>query len=420
MNVLYVGNNIIRSNFGCRATSMALYDIIKRHHIISSSLPSVASGDITIRYDSGLYKGDVAIPRIQRYWNKLRGKIKPSKDDANFLSSDVNCSIENFEKVFTKYKPLGAIMQAVKEADALMLNGEGSFIFGEHMRYDLKFYLFILALAQKLDKKTYLLNAMFSDGTSSCRNENTIEQTRLVLQNCTRVIARDRLSLQYYSDYISDNAVYVPDALFSWTKYSQYIPLAPSFQHAGTIFPDDSWQWKDFDFSKPYVVVSAGSRVVYNWSDNTFVQQYAKLIKALKREYRVVIQQTCGGEEFLKDVAKITDTKIIDNKTNILFGMSVLANAQCYVSGRWHPSILASLGGTPCVMLQSNSHKSHAIYTELAYNLEADIYSNPPTDDDITKIVEQVRWTIDNVSRQSILKMVHEKSDMLKLYDELL
>lgn len=420
MRVLYVGNNIIRSNFGCRATSLALYDIIRRHHEIVSSFPSVTSGDITIRYDSGLYKGEVAIPRLQRYWKKLRDKVKWTKDDANFLSPDVNCSIDNFYKVHEKYKPLAAIMQAVKDVDAVMLNGEGTFIFGEHMRYDLKFYLFILALAQKLGKKTYLLNAMFSDGTSSPRNENAIEQARIILQKCTRVVARDTISLQYYSDHIDDNAVYIPDALFSWTKYSQYVPLASSFPHAGIIFPDEPWQWKEFDFSRPYIVVSAGSRVVYNWSDNSYVQQYAKLINALKEQYRVVIQQTCGGEEFLKDVARITDTKIIDNKTNIMFGMSVLANAQCYVSGRWHPSILASLGGTPCVMLQSNSHKSQAIYTELAYNQEADVYSNPPTDNDILKIVERVRWTIDNVSRQSIVKAVQKKNEMLNLYDNLL
>ena len=71
-------------------------------------------------------------------------------------------------------------------------------------------------------------------------------------------------------------------------------------------------------------------------------------------------------------------------------------------------------------MLQSNSHKSQAIYTELAYNQEADVYSNPPTDNDILKIVERVRWTIDNVSRQSIVKAVQKKNEMLNLYDNLL
>ena len=123
----------------------------------------------------------------------------------------------------------------------------------------------------------------------------------------------------------------------------------------------------------------------------------------------------------MKEVARQTKTKIISNKTNILFGMSVLANAQCYVSGRWHPSILASLGGTPCVMLSSNSHKSAAIYRELKYN-EADshVYPNPPSDEDIRLIVEKVDYSIKNISRDKIKESALQNSDKLHRYEQLL
>ena len=45
----------------------------------------------------------------------------------------------------------------------------------------------------------------------------------------------------------------------------------------------------------------------------------------------------------------------------ILLGATVLANSKLFVSGRYHPSIMASLGGTPCIFLGSNSHKNTVV-----------------------------------------------------------
>ena len=42
-------------------------------------------------------------------------------------------------------------------------------------------------------------------------------------------------------------------------------------------------------------------------------------------------------------------------------GLDLLANAAVFVSGRWHPSILASTGGTPSVMFSGNSHKMRGL-----------------------------------------------------------
>ena len=168
------------------------------------------------------------------------------------------------------------------------------------------------------------------------------------------------------------------------------------------------------------MAVSAASREQYA-GDNVYIDQYVKLVTALKTKYKVVIVQTCGGEEFLNEVARLTNTKITSNQTNILFGMSVLANAQCYVSGRWHPSILASIGGTPCVMLSSNSHKSAAIYRELKYNeTGSHVYPNPPSDEDIRLIVEKVDYSIKNISRDKIREVALQNSALQHQYEQLL
>ena len=42
-------------------------------------------------------------------------------------------------------------------------------------------------------------------------------------------------------------------------------------------------------------------------------------------------------------------------------GLMVLGDARGYVSGRYHPSVLASLVGIPLVLMASNSHKTESL-----------------------------------------------------------
>lgn len=416
MKVCFVGDNRVRPNFGCRATSMAIKDIVAQYHEITS----VIYGDMTEMYRPALYKGACHSSRIADYLQRISHKFKQTKDVTDFISDDVTLSIKSFLHIFRKYRPLLDLYEQIVLCDAVMLNGEGTFIFRKSPRYDLNFYLFILALAQSLGKKTYVLNAMFTDSPASERNCQSVLQAKQILQKCTVVTARDSLSYEYYKTFIGDNVTYIPDALFSWTKFSKNISLAVDYPNAGVVFPDTESQWIDFDFSHPYVAVSAASREQYT-DDGVFIEQYVKLVNILKTKYSVVLVQTCAGEAFLKEVALLTDTKITNNQTNILFGMSVLANALCYVSGRWHPSILASLGGTPCVMLGSNSHKSAAIYRELKYKeTDSIVYSNPPSDEDIQAILEKVDYSISNISRDRIRQVVQTNSDMLQQYEKML
>ncbi len=422
MKVCYVADNRVRLNYGCRASSMALYDIISEYHVIDSTI----YGDMKSGYVPELYRGQVKPSKFVIYGERvlrvlskfLLRKTYQKKEEANFIADNAFESLSNFMRCYNKYQPLRELYSKVNNADAVMINGEGSFIFRQGTRYDLNFILFILALAQSLGKKTYLLNSVFSDGAASERNIRDINQTRELCVKCNLVTARDKLSYKYYKDNIAENIVYVPDALFAWRKFSSYIPMAAMFPYAGVVFPDLQSQWKSFDFSKPYIAVSSASRERYV-EDNVYIECYIKLINALKGQYRVVIVQTCGGEDFLKRVAELTDTKIIDVHTNILFGMSVLASAQCYVSGRWHPSIMASLGGTPCVMMSSNSHKSMAIYEELEYDHKK-LYSNLPTDEEIRHILSDVSECVKNTKRVDIINNVMMKNEQLKMYEKLL
>ena len=83
---------------------------------------------------------------------------------------------------------------------------------------------------------------------------------------------------------------------------------------------------------------------------------YTNLVNKLKElNKEIYLVEVCEGDHFLRDVAKLTNTKLIPMDTPIIAAGKILANARIFISGRYHPAILASLGGTPCVFMSSNS-----------------------------------------------------------------
>jgi polysaccharide pyruvyl transferase WcaK-like protein len=77
-------------------------------------------------------------------------------------------------------------------------------------------------------------------------------------------------------------------------------------------------------------------------------------------------------------------------ETPILLAATVLANSKLFVSGRYHPSIMASLGGTPCIFLGSNSHKNTALQEILEYE-SVEEFSAYPSSDECSKILEKAK-----------------------------
>lgn len=368
MKICYVADNTPRENWGCRGTSMALRSLLSEKNDIVSTI----YGDYTGHYDPIGYIGFV--PR-KTIWDKLLKRIKVDTYSKKYYQADFVCrhtddSLNKFLSIYSKYPPLKELYDKVYNSDAVVMNGEGTFIFTSKPseRYDLKFYLFILALAQKLGKKTYLLNAMFSDSPVSERNDFLLEEARAILQRCDYVSARDPLSFDYCKRFLLDSCDYIPDALFTWTKYlAQYRDAIVKMPLLGMTFPEYPAKWLAYTppVNSHYIVVSGSSLASYYL--DSVADHYVQLVNELKKKYTVILAPACAGDRWLEDVARKTQTMCISSQTNMLYVMSLLANASVYVSGRWHPSILASIGGTPCVFVNSNSHKTFALQVMLDY-----------------------------------------------------
>lgn len=99
----------------------------------------------------------------------------------------------------------------------------------------------------------------------------------------------------------------------------------------------------------------------------------------------------------------------------------ILANARAFVSGRYHPAILASLGGTPCVFMASNSHKTKSLQELLKYENVVE-YPVLPSDEEIMSIVQDTSIVIQggDETRDKIRNRAKELCDNAQTISELI
>ena len=131
--------------------------------------------------------------------------------------------------------------------------------------------------------------------------------------------------------------------------------------------------------------------------------------------------EVCEGDYFLREVGKRTKTDIISIDTPILAAGKILADASLYISGRYHPAILASMGGTPCVFMSSNSHKTKSLQELLEYDIVHEYYVLP-SDKEIEQMIERAKFLVGegNEVRKKIQTRSKELSDSAKKMIEVL
>jgi polysaccharide pyruvyl transferase WcaK-like protein len=106
--------------------------------------------------------------------------------------------------------------------------------------------------------------------------------------------------------------------------------------------------------------------------------------------YRVYLTENDLPDSFLRRVAKEKNVGIVPADGSIVNCGAVLANALLFISGRYHPSIFASLGGTPCIFLATHAHKMGSLSRVLDYEVHRQ-FNALPDDSEITEIVSLAR-----------------------------
>jgi ADP-heptose:LPS heptosyltransferase len=416
MKLLYVGDNRNRPNWGCRATSIALRQILDQKLDVSS----VVYGDY-VAFDpkrglqnqqppSLFQRIEAKLIRYLTNTNKQKSLLSFGGFAGDYIGEDPKGSLNRFLSIFEHETNLKFIHDLVSNCDSIVVNAEGSFIFSDPPRRDTLFFLFLVELAEYLGKDISFVNGMISPSPEGRYNQEIFSRTVEAFKKAKFISVRDPESQRLLSNFI--DCQYVPDALFSWFSYFENEQDIPLLKNGDFIipFPEEENYFGTLDFSEPYICVGGSSLAAREPLRAT--EFYTNLVNSLKSlGTKIILVQACAGDAFLKDVGKATQVPIVPLETPILLATLILAKSSLFVSGRYHPSIMASLGGTPCIFLASNSHKTRSLQEVLEYPeiIEYSAYPNQEECENITKQATQFLRQED-ILRLSIKKTVKKNS----------
>jgi polysaccharide pyruvyl transferase WcaK-like protein len=254
--------------------------------------------------------------------------------------------------------------------------------------------------AKTLGKYVAYVNAGASDCPKSGRNEEIYSQATEIMGKIDFVAARDRTSLAYFREMgITENVRYLPDALFTWPSFQR----KRFFEYDLPVdyfvpFPEYPETTRSLNLPSEYICLGGSSSAA--WFQNPATPAYKHLALQLREiDLPILLIESCTGDSFMRSIAVDTSLPLIPVQTNIQVASDILANARVFVSGRYHPSILASLGGTPCVFLSSNSHKTLSLQQTLQYDAPWEA-SSIPSEEDSDAIVRTVERRLSSGERE--------------------
>jgi polysaccharide pyruvyl transferase WcaK-like protein len=317
------------------------------------------------------------------------------------------------------------LVKSIKECDAVSVCGEGILLFTSPIRPDLSYFWVVFYLCIMFKKPFFLVNAGISppallDGNGLRFGEpdaEILKETLRLLRFAELVTVRDAISYDFvkkYDDVI--NVVYIPDALFSmYDFYDQYgsdfdrMLKTPQFvlSHDRKESP-----FSKFDFEKNYVLLS-GSAFAARYGGDVKTECFTRLALTLRDMLRgydteLYLLESCDGDTYLRlDVTETTGIPYIPVTTNIFMLGRILGRCHCLVSGRFHPSIFASLGGASLILMGSDSHKIAALPDMLQLSeIQRTVFPSVPNSRQTEEIASAVERVIKRNEDREITRRV--------------
>ena len=402
MKVLFVGDNRATVNWG-RGASIALNQLLSGSFTLVGRIPcdffdlsSAEAGVVGTLMPARYY-------RLYRYLLARRWRrpvaaylnLEQWLGAKDFITEDPTASVANLLAHKSRHPALARIYQWAEAADALVLDGDGDIIFSTPPRRVTLFLLAMIELGLRLGKPVFLVNSMISDCPLTGRNRETLGVARRLFSRCRAIALRDPESLEYARKEMPEaNCSLIPDSLFGWfSHYASDTSRPPANGDFLLPHPERDEYWGKLDFSKPYICLGGGALAAHD--PDRSAQCYARLVDAIQQlGYAVYLTENDGPDSFLQRVAEEKRIGIVPANAPILLCGAVVAHARLFLSGRYHPSIFAALGGTPCIFLASHAHKMGSLPRVLEYRDQRH-FSAFPDDSEIAEMVSLARTYLD-------------------------
>ncbi|WP_230292269.1 polysaccharide pyruvyl transferase family protein [Croceicoccus sp. Ery5] len=397
MKILYVRENVDKPNWGARATSMALRQLIEQDHEVIGAVRSGPMGR-WYRDAKGLplpaYEQLCSLLDRQKVSNipfvgSLAAGITTALGTPRAMTHDLERNAALVRRAAVYHPEIATVLADLDRCDALMMNLEGDGIFPTQPRRHFLFFLTLIHLARIAGKQIYVLNGMLSADPRSGINTETLALARQMFEGIDLLALREPVSKRFQETHMpAVKSVMRPDAVFTWQH------MFADADHGTRFRPSVLWTYFDKSAvplpdqaTRPYVAIGGSSAAI--WQLPTVGETYRNLVNAVKRlGLNVVLVESCHGDGFLRNVARETGVALIPAETPIAASIAILAHARLFISGRWHPSIMASLNGTPSVFMGSNSHKTLTIQQQLEYP-DPHEFAVTPSGGEIAAIVDE-------------------------------
>ena len=408
MKILYFNELHHLPNFGCRSTGAALSEMLSVQHevitrdgletVLHSGWDAFAPGTLRLggllprAWFDRVWKQRQAKPRTYRFYSALDRMLGARHDVIGATPKDSVQILRRHAKTDPYCKKL---LKAVRSCDAIAINGEGTLIFGNPTMRDALFALFIMELGHQEGKPVHLLNAMVTSCPYTGAGPEILDIARETLATCATIVCRESESQAYVNTLLkADRAKLIPDALFSWgNKFRQAadaVKLGP-----GLCLPFGRWKDRgELRFDRPYICLS-GSSSAWRFGGRAATQMAALAQELLKTGLAVYFVETCAGDSYLSKAGSKAGLPVVPYTVPVLAGGGILAGASIYVTGRYHPAIMAGAGGVPTVFMSSNSHKTKTVQTLLGYENPME-FPVCPEGDDLVRIREAVETLLAN------------------------
>jgi polysaccharide pyruvyl transferase WcaK-like protein len=303
-------------------------------------------------------------------------------------SSDPAASAMDVVQYRGEHPELDQLYRDVEAADTVVIDGDGSLVLRDSPGRMLHLSMALIHLCKKLDTPVHYVNSILSDSSVTGRNKDYLAVVLNTLRLCSSVLLRDPDSVDLLRTVAPDiDCEMVPDSLFAWfRKTADLVRNMPS--DGDLIIPHGEEKRSTLgrlDFSGEFICVSGGSRAAGQRSIST--ERYIRLIKRLRSlGYPIYLVPTCRGDEFLESVSRETNTPLVPVRISVHMGTAIIAKSRLLISGRYHPSIMAAMGGAPCIFFEADSHKALSLQRLLGYD-EPVQFSSAPTDSEIDAIL---------------------------------
>ncbi len=320
LRVLFAGDTLYRTNLGCRATTGAL------RHLIEGSGARI---DFTM---------DVAQWGAYFAYSRAAGRPTVPEDLARLADH-------------ARSQPDAPASRALRACDAVVINGEGAFLeFNNAGRL-----LLSLAYTAKtaFGKPCFIVNH-----TCDLDNPEMRALAEAVYPLLDDVVFREPVSLEssgYIRARLGLPQSFAADAIHTLEVAS---PAAwADLSRRGGQYAYHPFVEQPFDLAAPYIVLGGSARWRYQPRPeaDTFAD-YVGLARALARRAPLVVVAIEHQEEpYLRAVAEEVGCAFVGSAIPVTQSIDLIAHAALYVGGRWHSALKAAMGGTPVVVLATNS-----------------------------------------------------------------